>query len=180
MVGAKSVETDVLMGNPRSFAAEITRKGRDRFVDAIVIPHRQVIIWVELCACVWYIRTGRSWLLQPCVCVCVVDLLRGAAASFPLTYTHPTRHKPQGIYFMADSYEHFLKEMVIKATTTVVLLVNPAASTHNILPVAGACPQASCTPLRPPDQFKNHFPKHQPKSPIPTPKQARRRRSSSW
>lgn len=53
---------------------------------------------------------------------------------------------------MADSYEHFLKEMVIKATTTVVLLVNPAASTHNILPVAGACPQASCTPLRPPDQ----------------------------
>lgn len=42
MVGAKSVETDVLMGNPRSFAAEIIRKGRDRFVDAIVIPHRQV------------------------------------------------------------------------------------------------------------------------------------------
>lgn len=37
MVGAKSVETDVLMGNPRSFAAEITRKGRDRDVDAIVM-----------------------------------------------------------------------------------------------------------------------------------------------
>jgi hypothetical protein len=46
MVGAKSVETDVLMGNPRSFASEITRKGRDRFVDAIVIPHRQGIYFM--------------------------------------------------------------------------------------------------------------------------------------
>lgn len=59
-------------------------------------------------------------------------------------YQHPvpttqTTNTKQGIYFMADSYEHFLRAMVIKATTTVVLLVNPAASTHNILPVAGTC-----------------------------------------
>jgi hypothetical protein len=32
MVGAKSVETDVLMGNPRSFASELIRKGKDRQV----------------------------------------------------------------------------------------------------------------------------------------------------
>lgn len=57
MVGAKSVETDVLMGNPRSFAAEITRKGRDRFVDVIVIPHRQVGMGgaVFLCRYIWFV-----------------------------------------------------------------------------------------------------------------------------
>jgi len=32
MVGAKTVETDVLMGNPRSFASELIRKGKDRQV----------------------------------------------------------------------------------------------------------------------------------------------------
>jgi hypothetical protein len=32
MVGAKSVETDVWMGNPRSFASELIRKGKDRQV----------------------------------------------------------------------------------------------------------------------------------------------------
>jgi len=32
MLGARSVETDVLMGNPRSFASELIRKGKDRQV----------------------------------------------------------------------------------------------------------------------------------------------------
>lgn len=131
MVGAKSVETDVLMGNPRSFAAEIVRKGRDRFVDAIVIPHRQVRQGREReGADGWWRRAGVS-------CPGAYDM--GRRFDRPSHVCVCVGERTQGIYFMADSYEHFLKEMVIKSDTTVVLLVNPAASTHNILPIAGAC-----------------------------------------
>ena len=63
MVGAKSVETDVLMGNPRSFATELIRKGRDRLVDVVIVPHRQVG-GLDVCVCSCHLPADSPFCLR--------------------------------------------------------------------------------------------------------------------
>jgi len=81
MAGAE-METDMLVGNPRQFAQELSRRGKEKALDLCIVPYRE------------------------------------------------------GIYFMGESYENFLLDMINKATQMVVILANPAGIHHNVLATA--------------------------------------------